>query len=74
MQKSILVILLLSITLTGLLPEAFAQETSPAASETQPVPLQKKYEKQITTLANRLVVKKAFQTIIQLEPETRRDH
>ncbi len=35
---------------------------------------EKKYDTEINTLANNPIVKKAFQTILDLEPETRKEH
>ncbi|MDR6195369.1 M20/M25/M40 family metallo-hydrolase [Siphonobacter sp. SORGH_AS_0500] len=35
---------------------------------------EKKYDLEINTLANKPIVKKAFQTILDLEPETRKEH
>jgi tripeptide aminopeptidase len=50
----------------------YAQEGGEAAAAA--VPLQKKYETSINALAKRPEVKKAYQAILDLEPETRRDH
>jgi tripeptide aminopeptidase len=52
--------------------QTFAQEDAPEPSKT--VVAGKTYTNEISTIANKPAVKKAFQTLVDLEPQTHQDH
>jgi len=71
MKKKIIV---LSVTLLAFCqtPVVFAQEAGGAAPK--PAPLNKKYETEVNALVKKPGVKKAFQAIVDMEPQTRQEH
>ncbi|WP_420155252.1 M20/M25/M40 family metallo-hydrolase [Siphonobacter sp.] len=64
-MKKTLLLALATVVYSG---SVWAQKTP------TPLTAEKKYETEINALANRPRVKTAFQTILDLEPETRKDH
>lgn len=68
----------LKLILLGLLPTIFALSGSPqafaqSAEAPEKVAIEKRYEKEIKAIKKRPAVSKAFQTIKDLEPQTRQD-
>jgi len=72
MKKKIIV---LSVTLLAFCqtPFVFAQEEAGGAAP-KPAPLNKKYETEVNALVKKPGVKKAFQAIVDMEPQTRQEH
>jgi tripeptide aminopeptidase len=62
----------LLLLFAGFNQQIFAQEDAPETPKT--VTAGKQYTNEISTIANKPAVKKAFQTLIDLEPQTHQDH
>jgi tripeptide aminopeptidase len=62
----------LLLLFAGFNQQTFAQEDAPETPKT--VTAGKQYTNEISTIANKPAVKKAFQTLIDLEPQTHQDH